>query len=286
MLLGGCSLVSLINPYGIALHQHILEYLRAEWIKDLVQEFQAPTFRSEGQLQFEALLLAGLVVAGLLLRKRRITEALLLVFLGHSSLISVRHAPLYALIAAPLVASELSAAWGQWAGNLKRSAAVRILYQMGQDMAPAFRRTSVLPAVVVLGLMLLGAPLKWPTDFPSEVFPTVMVQKHAALLSSGRLLTTDQWGDYILFHYYPQQKVYVDGRSDFYGETLGREYLHLLQGAYDWRDILARRGFDVALLPANWPLAALLKQDPSWQVVQDDSSSILFRRLSLQTRPN
>ncbi len=62
-LLAGCSLASLMNPYGIQLHVHIVEYLRAGWIKDLIQEFQAPTFRSEGQLQFEALLLVGLVIS-------------------------------------------------------------------------------------------------------------------------------------------------------------------------------------------------------------------------------
>jgi hypothetical protein len=46
MLLLACSAASLVNPYGIALHAHILDYLRADWIKNLVQEFQSPTFRS------------------------------------------------------------------------------------------------------------------------------------------------------------------------------------------------------------------------------------------------
>ena len=100
-----------MNPYGVALHEHILQYLRADWIKDLVQEFQAPTFRTEGQLQFEALLLAGLDGGGLLIRKRLVTEAFWLLFLAHSSLISVRHAPIFAAVAAPLVAVETQRAW-------------------------------------------------------------------------------------------------------------------------------------------------------------------------------
>jgi hypothetical protein len=92
------------------------------------------------------------------------------------------------------------------------------------------------------------------------------------------LLTPDQWGDYLIYCFYPRQRVFVDGRSDFYGETLGREYLHLLQGAYDWRAILKRNGFDRALVPVDWPLTAILKLDPSWQVVEDDGKAILFRR--------
>lgn len=285
-LLLGCSLASLINPYGVQLHIHIFEYLGADWIKNLVQEFQAPTFRSEGQLQFEALLLAGLIAIGFLLRKRRFVEALWILFLAHASLISVRHAPIYATVATPFVACELSAWWCSGAARLKKSSAARILYQLGTDLAPGFRRTSVWPAVFILVLVFLDAPLKWPRDFPSEMFPTAMIHEHAGLVGTGRLLTTDQWGDYIIYSFYPRQKVYVDGRSDFYGETFANQYLHLLQGAYDWRAIMDRNGFNVALLPANWPLSSLLKQDPSWHVVADDHSSVLFQRLSRQSPEN
>jgi hypothetical protein len=283
-LLAGCSAATFVNPYGIALDVHIVEYLRADWIKDLVQEFQAPTFRSEGQFQYEALLLAGLVLCGLLLRKQRVTEALWLLFLAHSSLTSLRHAPLYAVVAAPLLASELSAGWKALAAERKKSSILSILQQLGEDLTANFRRTTFWPVSVIVVLALVDAPIKWPRDFPSEAFPTAMVHENAKVLASGRLLTTDQWGDYIIYSFYPQQQVFIDGRSDFYGESLGTEYLHLLQGAYDWRAILDRRRFDVALLPVNWPLVQMLKLDPSWQVIQDDSHAILLRRLRQQSQ--
>ena len=278
-LLAGCSLASLVNPYGVQLHVHIFQYLRSDFIKDMVQEFQAPTFRNEGQLQFEALLLAGLVVAGLLLRRGRVSETLCLLFLAHSSLISVRHAPLFASAAAPLIAGELSGWWKIWAASLSKKSVVRILQQMAQDVTPAFRRSTAWPAMLVVTLAALDAPLKWPRDFPSEGFPVTLVRENASVLSSGRLLTTDQWGDYLIYALYPRQKVFLDGRSDFYGESLGRDYLRLLQGAYDWRKIMERYGFAVALLPVEWPLAGMLKQDPSWRVVKDDHRALLFVRV-------
>ena len=286
LLLAGCTAVSFVNPYGAELHKHIVEYLRADWIRNLVQEFQAPTFRTEGQLQFEFLLIAGLVTTGFLLKKRRITEALWILFLAHSSITSVRHAPLYSAVAAPLIAGEVSIWWQAAADRAKKSSITRILHQLGSDMRPAFRWTSVWPAVVVVALIFLNAPVQWPRDFPSEIFPVSMVQENAALLHSGRLLTTDQWADYMIFHYYPQQKVFVDGRSDFYGESLGTEYIHLLQGQYDWRDIMARHDFEVALLPVSWPLTQLLKLDPKWQLVKDDSHAAVFLRLGHQSSKN
>jgi len=286
MLFVACSAASFVNPYGAALHVHILDYLRSDWIRNLVQEFQAPTFRSEGQLQFELLLVAGLVATGFLLRRQRVTEALWLLFLAHSSLTSVRHAPLYAAVAAPLIASELSAWWKTVADASKKSSILYILQRVGEDIRPGFRWTSVWPAVVILGLVMVDAPLKWPRDFPSEAFPVTMIHEHSDLLQSGRLLTTDQWGDYLIFSYYPRMKVFVDGRSDFYGESLGTQYLHLLQGSYDWQTILKRHAFEVALLPVEWPLAQILKLDPSWQVVQDDKRAILFVHIGHQSQVN
>jgi len=286
LLLMGCSLASLLNPYGAQLHVHIVEYLRADWIKNIVQEFQAPTFRSEGQLQFELLLLAGLITCGLLLRRRFFAEALWVVFLAHAALTSVRHAPLYATVAAPIIASEISWWWRTSVAGLKKSSVLRILYQLGADLTPGFRRTSIWPVMLVAILAWLDQPLKWPRDFPSETFPVAMVQQHADLIASGRLLAPDQWGDYIIYRYYPRQKVYIDGRSDFYGEKLGKEYLHLMQGSYDWRSILDRNGFDVALLPVDCPLASMLKLDPHWQVVQDDTRVILLQRIRRQIPRN
>lgn len=285
-LLAGCALASLINPYGIQLHKHVVEYLRSDWIRNVIQEFQAPTFRTEGQLQFEALLVAGLVVTGLLLRQRRVGDAFCLLFLAHSSLTSVRHAPLYAAVAAPLVASQVSAWWTIWAECLPRRSVIRILRQIGHDTVPAFRRNTLWPALVILVLAALDAPLKWPHDFPSENFPLDMIHAHQDLLQSGRLLTTDQWGDYIIYSFYPKQKVFVDGRSDFYGEALGKEYLHLTQGDYDWHAILERYGFQVALLPVDLPLSTLLKLDPGWRLEGDDHHTVLFVRIGPQRPTN
>ena len=52
-----------------AARSHLRVSARRIGSENLVQEFQAPTFRSEGQLQYEALLLAGLMLVGFLLER-------------------------------------------------------------------------------------------------------------------------------------------------------------------------------------------------------------------------
>lgn len=276
VLLTACSAATLLNPYGIQLHVHIGEYLRADWIRNLVQEFQAPTFRSEGQIQFELLLIAGLLCAGVFILNRKIPETLWLVFLAHSSLASVRHAPLYAMVAAPLIAVELTGWWKNEAAQARRASLCHLFFRVGEDLAPAFTRMSVWTTVAVFVLACLNAPVPWPRDFPKEAFPTDLIARNRQLLATGRVFTTDQWGDYLIYTFYPRQKVFIDGRSDFYGERLGKEYLALLEGAHTSLAIVKEHAFDVMLLPVEWPLAELLKRQPGWKAIEDNGHAILF----------
>ena len=80
-LTAACAAATLVNPYGYGLHRHVLEYLRSDWIRNVVQEFQSPSFRNESMLQFEGLLFVGLMTAGALLRRRQVVEGLWILFL-------------------------------------------------------------------------------------------------------------------------------------------------------------------------------------------------------------
>jgi hypothetical protein len=105
----------------------------------------------------------------------------------------------------------------------------------------------------------------------------VAKQQHR-IAASTRLFTMDQWGDYILYKQWPNQKVFVDGRSDFYGQAFGEEYISLMNADYKWAEIVRRYGFDLMLLPVHWPLASVLKLSSDWRVVADDGTAILFAR--------
>ena len=276
-----CSLASLINPYGWNLHLHVAEYLQSTWIKKVIEEFQSPSFRTESMMQFELLLLTGLLVAGALLRRKHVVEALWIAFWAHMALGSVRHVPVFVTVCAPVIAAELGAWWTSWTATAKKSSLTGIVNQMAADSLVGFRRTSILPWAVAAGLVAMGAPIQWPQDFPEELFPIKIFHDNAALIARSRVLTTDQWGDYLIYQN-PQQKVFVDGRSDFYGETVGKEYIQVMNGHWRWREWMAKYDFDLALIPVSNALAALLKQEPGWRTVADDGKQILLVRDRVQ----
>ncbi len=274
-LAASCAAVSLVNPYGYKLHTHVAEYLRSDWIRNTIQEFQSPVFRNENILQFEALMLIGLIAAGLLFRRRRVVEGLWIVYFAHMSLGSVRHVPIFVAVCAPVIAVEVSEWWRTWTAGSKKSSLFGIVNSMAGELASSFQRVSAWPFLLVGTLVVMGAPIKWPKDFPSIVFPTKIIHEHKDQILQGRLLTTDQWGDYLIY-LDPQHKVYVDGRSDFYGPEIGNQYLRMTGGQWDWREILEKNGFTSVLLPSETPICQLLKMDPAWRVEEDSGKAILL----------
>jgi hypothetical protein len=274
-----CGLMSLVNPYGWKLHQHVFAYLQSDWIKNNIEEFQSPRFRDETILQYEALLLVGVMTAFWLVRNREVTPALWILFWAHSSLGSVRHVPLYMIVAAPWVAMALTELW-RGVMEIGPPKSVRSIFcDISRDIAPACARCSIWGAVVVAGFMLSPDPVvRWPKDFPKEKFPIEMIARHEAALVSGRLFTSDEWADYLIFRHYPRQKVFVDGRSDFYGKAIGDDYLRILKGHWEWQAVMAKYRFDTALVPVEWPVTTLLKASPEWRLVEDGGKSLLFVR--------
>jgi len=96
------------------------------------------------------------------------------------------------------------------------------------------------------------------------------------------VFTNDEWGDYLIYRLSPVGlKVFVDGRSDFYGEKFGQAYIDLMNVKYDWESKLRQYGVDTILLPVATPLASAVKESRNWRVTYDDGVSIVFRPAAL-----
>ncbi len=289
ILFGLALAATLINPYTWRLHQHIFQYLRSDFVLDHVQEFHSPNFRMEGIRYFEVLLFAGLAAVPALVRRRDVTSALLLLFWAHCALLSARHVLLYAVVAAPLIAGEASALWAR-AGQIGVSF-IRILQEVARDYgaggfgSPAQARRAVgwlAPAFVVFtaGTLFVGRHSdRLRSEFPKEQFPVAACRAAEDQLAGRKIFTSDQWGDYLIYRYYPKLKVFIDGRSDFYGAELGQEYLRVMNSHHQWSEIFDRYGFDLALLPVEWPLATTIKTHPNWKVKYDDGKALLLERV-------
>jgi hypothetical protein len=137
--------------------------------------------------------------------------------------------------------------------------------------------------VSALGVLLVAAlvfaphpPKKFRSEFDPKVYPAGAL---ATLRSDpgGRIFTHDEWGDYLIYRLYPGHKVFVDGRSDFYGDDFEEKYVDVLNVKYGWEKILSGFGVDTILLPPSSPLSGALKESSRWRVVYDDGIALVFR---------
>jgi len=282
----GCLAASLINPYGYRLHLHMVAFLRDPFNSQHIQEYLSPDFQSAGAVFFEMLLVMAALAAAWNLSRGRFTPALLLAVFAHAALLARRNVPIFALVAAVPVAGAIEE-WldglPEWkvAGWLRRTARnfARLAASTGRtdSLTGQWGLVSAVSLVLVAALLYApNPPGKFRAEFDPRKFPAAAL---ATLRSdpSARIFTEDQWGDYLIWNLYPAQRVFVDGRMDFYGVDFEEKYIELLNANYNWETILRRFGVNTILLPVSAPLGGVLKQSSRWRLVFDDGVALVFR---------
>jgi hypothetical protein len=274
-----CAAATLVNPYGWNLHRHIISYLSDGELLDKIQEFQSISFHAGPAIFLEILLLLGTLAVYRSLRRRQFTPVLLMCLWGHFALLSARHIPLFAIVAAPFAAELLAA-------GMKRAGEFPVFTGLSEtlcDISTDLRSLEFSPRVHLLsaGTLLLIAALfaagqpPFAAEFNAEAFPGQAVPVLRSHLGS-RIFTTDQWGDFLLYRFYPAQRVFFDGRSDFYGNDFVKLNQHIAGAEHDWKPLLQRFAIDLVLSKPETPLSAVLKLTPGAKVLFDDGKVIVF----------
>ncbi|HEY2017704.1 MAG TPA: hypothetical protein VGH38_29560 [Bryobacteraceae bacterium] len=281
----GCLAASLINPYTFRLHQHMLAYMRDPFTSQHIIEFLSPSFHGPMAIFFESLLVLAAAAACRSCSQGRFTEPLLLLMWAHAALLAGRNIPIFAIAAAVPAAHFVQ----EWLNRVPESNAAewlraavgsfnRLAARTGEVMAGGSWHVAGVAAVVFVAAVIWAPnpPRKFRAEFDPQRYPSGAL---ATLRDepSARIFTDDEWGDYLIWSLYPSQKVFVDGRSDFYGDDFEEKYIDVLNVRYDWEQILSGFDVDTILMPINAPLSGALKESSRWHVVFDDGVALVFR---------
>ena len=280
-----CLAASLVNPYGWRLHVHLFEYLRDPYASQHISEFFTLSFHHPAAIFFEALLLLSAASVFWYGSQGRFTESLLLLLFGHAGLLAARNVPLFAIVSAPLVAAAVDAwllrlphlAVAGWLRNAGARFNAMAAQTAETDALPRWHLVSAAGFALVAAILFAPAP---PKQFRSEYDPKSYPAAAVEVLRrdvSARVFTHDEWGDYLIWRLYPTGKVFVDGRSDFYGDDFENKYIDVLSVKKGWEQILDGFGVNTILLPPSIPLAGVLKESSRWRVVYDDGVALIFR---------
>jgi hypothetical protein len=280
-----CLAASFLNPYTYHLHVHMAAYLRDPWNSQHIQEFLSPSFHHPTALFFEAILGLAALTAYWNLSRGRFVEPILLGMWAHAALLAARNIPIFAILTVPAAARmvqsclDRSEEWSVAARARAAAAWFRRIAAQASEMEAVGRWHLVSAAGIALVAAVIWAPHP-PKKFRAEFDPNAYPAGALATLrsdSSARIFTNDEWGDYLIWSLYPTNRVFVDGRSDFYGDDFEEKYVDVLNVRTGWEKTLAHFGVDTILLPPDAPLAGALKESSRWRVVYDDGISLVFR---------
>jgi hypothetical protein len=94
----------------------------------------------------------------------------------------------------------------------------------------------------------------------------------------GPLFNSYGWGGYLAWTLYPAYPVYIDGRTDLYGDALVRQYLQIVAAQAEPQAALDREGIRLVVIETESPLAAELRRAPAWRQGYADSLASVFER--------
>ncbi len=281
-----CLLAALVNPYGYHLFQHIYTFLASPFNLQHVAEFHVVDFRTPPGRAFEIMLILGAIAAFVRLRRRELTDPILFVLWAHLALTAQRNVPIFMIVVAPSVGFALhemvrALKTAPVAGWIRRAAAGfdRSAEEFAEnDRIERFHLISV-AALVLLFLLLRapGAPAKFRAEYSKQSYPDAAVAAFTQLGPSARVFTNEIWGGYLIYRLYPSARVFVDGRIDFYGTDHAQAVMDALAGKDTWEGFFQRYGVNAALIPADGPLAAVLRQSQRWEPVYGDGTVAVFR---------
>ena len=279
LLIGVFSvLATFLTPSGWHLWSSILNLAGSSFITSRTLEYRSADFHMPETWPF--LILLGLILATSVLAGKKLTMPVALQLAGWTliGLYSVRNLPLSAIIMAP-IGAELLVGWLQgspaFGGLVRFSRGLEHVEKNLRGWLLAVLGTGI--AILLLGWGVIFDLTGKPYQFLPEKFPVAAVDWLQVNPPQGRTFNEFDWGGYLLYRLWPEQKIFMDGHTHIYGDALSREYVSVVELDPGWEAILDKYQIEWVILRSGQPLASALAQ-AGWQVIYDDDIAVIFQR--------
>jgi hypothetical protein len=267
--------MTVVNPNGVQLLIYPFGTLGSPAMQAYIMEWFSPDFH---QIQFQplALFIILIIVAlGLSRRAPSATNFLFLAGFGYASLLSARHIPFFVLTVTPILTAQLLDIWqrSQWSERF-------IIARHQRTTTPYLVfNWLVLWMVILGGAVRIGLVLQDNAEAQQHAFPVDAVDFILEQRITGNMYNLYHWGGYLIWRLYPEQKVFIDGRADVYGDAFIDEYLQVYQLRETWREPLDRYGVNLMIIDEGSALSTVLNESPDWQRRYVDEKAAIFVKL-------
>jgi hypothetical protein len=268
---------SLINPVGLGLWKTSLDFLKNGYLVGHTVEYLPPNFQHVSTWPFLVMILLSILLFGLSKSRRSLVSILMVAAWTAMGLVSARNIPLYAIVTAPILASA-------FASLVRESRMLQGVVAFDDRISVVETRLHAgLWPLLIVGVLILAYYSRFGLEslgarnrFSPEVFPVQAIDWMKAEQVSGPGFNYFPWGGYILYRTWPDQRVFIDGQTDFYGEDLTRQYETVLTQNTGWRQVLADYRVRWVLMPVNADLVKALKSEDGWRIRYQDPIAVVL----------
>ncbi len=242
------TLVVIINPNGVQMWRIPFQTIGVGALQNFIQEWASPNFHDLTQQTLLWLLFALFLALGLSRRAADGTDLLTVIWFGFMACVAVRNYGPFALAAAPVLSRHTWPAVQRLVGRLP----FKLNDLPSTPLPRAVQKTINFTIVAGLGFLAMGK--LYATTSPVVVAPLIRqdypvgavewMQGHGL---SGRVLNEYAWGGYLDWSA-RDLPVFVDGRTDLFGDEIIGEWLTVIQAGKGWQEILDRHQVDYILL--------------------------------------
>jgi hypothetical protein len=263
-----------INPSVAALLRYPFDTVSIGVLRNFIQEWQSPDFHLLSVQPFAWLLLITLAVLAISRKRIAASDLMLVGVFAYLAFLAARNIALFALVA-PIVLTRHAAPLVE-EGRKKF-----VLLKMGKSKPFKWKRLANLGIFLVLALGVIAkATLVLPADANQGTFDRGLPLGAVTYLERerpvGNLFNSYNWGGYLVWALrdYP---VFVDGRTDLYGDQFLTEWLSIVNADEGWQAKLERWDVRLVLLEPSWALTKVLPTE-GWHLLYEDSISVLYGR--------
>jgi hypothetical protein len=264
--------VTFLNPAGWRLWETSVGYFGSQFLVDQTVEYQSPNFHNWSTWPFLAMLGLSIIALGFKGRLRT-HQAFLLAGWTLLSLYSARNIPLFAIITAPYIGQLVHSALERVPVLIKTD---QVITGIEKNLRGIFYPALAITLMTVLSIWQM--PSNNGNEFSPNRFPVKAVDWLQANPQDGKMFNNFIWGGYLLYRMWPQQLVFIDGQTDFYGESLAREYVQVMALGNSWEEILEKYDVSWVIVQSDKPLVKALNEQLSWNIVYQDSTATILRK--------
>jgi hypothetical protein len=203
------------------------------------------------------------------------TDLVLVGLFAYAALLAGRNIGPFGVVAAPVLSRHVTAVLSPRRGTHSG----RSLRTHPTPLQAALNWTLLL-ILVALAAVKIAQPLRpaFNEALQRESLPVdaaAWIEEHEP---EGKMFNHYNWGGYLIWRLWPDDPVFVDGRTDLYGDAFLSQYLQVQAARPGFEDVLEVYEVDWVLMPAESTLGTQLACRSAWQrAYRDDVATVWIR---------